>query len=320
MAKIVPAITSLTYFVGNGTSYIDLARDLSRINRRLYRQGRNYAIESVSITCPGIGMRSTDNVVAGIYSMGNSYVVHNAWEQAFKAWRKQIKDFSSGPVQTGRWQDFKIYLDDTMEDGTIVDVVAGDGAAVASGEWEYSKLSFDDDGTERSFTMCMIGSTDLTDTNLESGIALIEAYQDSRPITGQEPLITGDYSDSIYAKLLGTDELTDLVMDQIEADNDQAPYDVDDYYGGASNGDAAHIERYASVSATEFTRTMPGFIAPCGLVKLVLEEYQLVEGGDPNATLTGKSVYASTTAPTTAVTFRLVPGPYKGVLAPPMGQ
>lgn len=320
MAKISPACTALTYIVGNGTTYIDLARDLSRVNRRLYRQGRNYAVESVTVTCPGVNMRATDNLVAGFYSMGNTWMVHEAWERGFKAWRKQVRDHAPTKTSIGRWSDFKIYLDDTMEDGTTADVIAGDGAAVSAGEWLYSKLAFDDDGTEREFTMAMIGSTNLTDTNEESGIALIEAYQASRAQVQTTPLLPGNASDSIYAKLLGTDELTDMIIDNIEADNDVPPYDSDDMYGGDTNGDAAHIERFVGVSASEFTRTVPGFIAPCGLIKINLEEQTLVEGGDANNTLTGKSVYEVSSAPNTMITFRLVPGPYKGVLAPPMGQ
>ena len=183
---------------------------------------------------------------------------------------------------------------------------------MAAGEWSYSKLAFDDDGTERQFTMCMIGSTNLTDTNLESGIALIEAYQDSRAAPPVDPILSSDHHESIYAKLLGTDELTDMIVDNIMDDNDTAPYDVDDYYGGASNGDAAHVERLIAVSGTEVVRTVPGFIAPCGLIRVSSEEVQLDASSPP--------VYEVTSAPTVIAIVRLVPGPYKGVLAPKMGQ
>lgn len=320
MAKIVPAITSLTYVLSNGVSYIDIARDLSRVNRRLYRQGRNYAVESISVTCNSTNMRQSDVLVGAVYSMGNSYAVHNSWKKGFKAWRKQLKKYDTGGL-SGRWSDFKIYLDDTMEDGTINNVVAGDGAAVLSGDWHYSKLVFDDDGTEREFCMHMIGSSNLADTNEESGIGLIHEYARSVPRTSaQEPDVSSEAGDTIYAKILGTDELTDMILDNIELENDSAPYDRTEYYGGDTNGDAAHIERFFSVSPMEFTQIFPGCIAPCGLLKFVVEENTLVEGGDANATLTGKSVYESSAAQETMVTVRLVPGPYKGVLAPPMGQ
>ena len=47
-------------------------------------------------------------------------------------------------------------------------------------EWDYSALVFDDDGTERDLKMHLIGSSDLTDTNEESGIGLVNEYQISR--------------------------------------------------------------------------------------------------------------------------------------------
>lgn len=326
MAKIAPAITTLQYFVPNGTSYIDLARDLSRVNRRLYRQGRNYAVQSITVVSPSINMRSSDILSAGIYSMGNSYMVHEAWEFAFKEWMGQLRKYSRAD-QRGRWNDFKIYLDDTMEDGTILDVYASDGGAVSSGEWEYSKFVFDDDGTEQELKCHMIGSSNLNDTNNESGIALIEEWADQRPGTQEEPAIPGSWSNTIWAKIKGTDELTDMVVENIETDNDLAPYHADDYFGGATNGDAAVLERIIGVSAVEYSQTVPGFIAPCGLLKINTEELALndahavtladdstSDGPGPN------SVYASGSASTCLLLVRLVPGPYKGVLAPPMGQ
>lgn len=313
MAKIVPAITSLSYVVPNGVSYIDLARDLSRVNRRLYRQGRNYAVESITVTT-SIGMKVTDSIAMVFSSMGNSYSVHNAWEKGFNAWRKQLKQYDTGGIK-GRWSDFKIYLDDDMEDGTVNDVLAGDGAAVLSGDWHYSKLVFDDDGTEREFCMHMIGSTNLTDTNEESAIGLMHEYSRAVPIIAtQEPSVSSEANDTIFAKILGTDELTDMIIGNIEEDNDSAPYDRAERYGGDTNGDAAHPERFVACSANEIVTTIPGFIAPCGLIQIKSEELALDD------TSSADGVYASGTAPSVAVQIRLVPGPYKGVLAPPMGQ
>lgn len=330
MAKIEPAITTLLYQIPSGVSYIDIARDLSRCNRRLYRQGRVYAIESITVMANGVGMRASDVLISNWQSMGNSYMVHEAWEKAFTEWKAHLAEYSTA-AQRGKWNDFKIYLDDSMEDGTINDVYASDGAAVSAGEWEYSKFAWDDDGTEQILKMHMIGSSNLNDTNYESGIALIEEWADQRPGTQESPPIPGSWSNTIYAKLKGTDELTDLVVENIETDNDQAPYHADDYYGGATNGDSAQVERIIGVTPSEFTRTVPGFIAPCGLIRVQTEELSLTNTtetatdiGDPAATGVASpgplSVYQSGSSTTSIAVIRLVPGPYKGVLAPPMGQ
>lgn len=275
-------------------------------------------------------MRSSDVVSQAWYSSGNSYTVQKAWNAGYDAWNDQLDQYSDRS-QRGRWDDFKIYLDDTMEDGTINDVYAGDGAIVQVGEdWSYAKLAFDDDGTEREFTMCLIGTSNLTDTDEESGIALIEEWADARPKAHAEsPPMPGSWSNTIWAKIKGTDELTDMIYENLETDNDQAPYDFDDYYGGAVNGDAAHLERLIAVSGAEFTRTIPGFIAPCGLIKVSSEELSLTNTtesatdiGEPAATGQASpgpnSVYQTGTAPSVIAIVRVVPGPYKGVLAPSM--
>lgn len=313
MAKIEPAVTQLAYLVPNGDSYIDLAKDLSKVNRRLYRQGMTYVIQDIQIGV-GVGMTATDVHQFTFGTAGNSYIVHNAWKKGFFAWRKQVREHSEGTgIKPGKWNDFKVHLDDSMEDGTILEPYAGDGAVYQAGEWDYSVLVFDDDGTEREFEMHLIGSSNLADTNEESGIGLIDQYQRSRAILGSnEPTIPSTASDTIYAKLLGTDEMTDMVMDNIEDKNDSPPYDHDEYPGGETNADAPVPQRVGSVNATMSTATLPGFIAPCGLIKVASGEIQL-DGSSP-------PIYESVSAATALVILTIAPGPYRGVLAAPMGQ
>nr|AGA18318.1 hypothetical protein [uncultured marine virus] len=317
MPKIEPAVTTLWYQVADGVSYIDLAKDLSAINRRLYRQGYVYAVQDIQVGLP-VGMRTTDVWQAIFSVVPNSYMTHNAWSKAFRAWRRQQKEITDhlGPI-SGKWADFKVYLDDSMEDGTILTPTTGDGGALSMGEWEHSKLVFDDDGTEREFKMHFIGSSNLADTNEESGIALIEEYADSRAYPNEEPAVLGAASNTIYAKLMGTDEMSDMLVDNAESDNDLPPYDVDDYYGGATSGDAAHPVQIAAVSANQSVSRLPGFIAPCGLIKIETTELA-IDSTDPNLALS--TVYADGTASTAVVGITLAVGPYRGVLATPMGQ
>ena len=242
MPKIEPAVRQLAYIVPDGVSYIDIAKDLSKVNRRLYRQGMSYVIQDIQIGVSP-GMKSTDIYQVVFATAGNSWIVHNAWKKGFAAWRKQVREVENGTgIKAGAWNDFKVYLDDSMEDGTTLDVSAGDGAVYSAGEWDYSALVFDDDGTEKDLKMHLIGSSNLADTNEESGIGLIHEYQNSRSIIGgsaQDPGTPAGASDTIYAKLMGTDEMTDRIVDNVESANDEPPYDQDEYPGGASNADAA---------------------------------------------------------------------------------
>ncbi len=315
MPKIEPAVTQLYYVVPDGISYIDLAKDLSKVNRRLYRQGMTYVVQDVQLAVVA-GMKATDVYQIVLNTSGNSWIVHNAWKKGFAAWRRQVREVEQGTgIKAGTWNDFKVYLDDSMEDGTTLEPISGDGAVYQTGEWEYSALVFDDDGTEKDLKMHLIGSSNLSDTNEESGIGLINEYQESRAtVQENDPDIPTGASDTIYAKLMGTDEMTDRVVDNVESANDNPPYDQDDYPGGALNADSTVPVRYGSVNATQSTSTLAGFIAPCGLIKVSTAELAL----DNAASADG--VYAVGSAPSAVMILTIAAGPYRGVLAAPMGQ
>jgi hypothetical protein len=328
MAKIEPAVTQLLYGVPNGTSYIDIAKDLSLVNRRMYRQGYTYVVQDVQVAIPA-GSRPSDISYVQLSTSGNSWIVHNAWRKGFAAWRRQVREVENATgIKAGTWDDFKVYLDDTHEDGTTLTPVAADGASYSTGEWSYSALVFDDDGTERDLKMHLIGSSNLADTNEESGIGLINEYQESRSIVkGDDPATPAGASDTIYAKLMGTDEMTDRVVDNVESANDNPPYDLDDYPGGAVNADAAVPVRWIMTSAAQGIGIGAGFIAPCGLLKITTSELALNDTLDLTASDASTidapgptSVYSEGSASLIFMILTLAPGPYRGVLAAPMGQ
>ena len=316
MARIEPAVTQLLYLVPDGTSYIDLAKDLSKVNRRLYRQGMTYVIQDVQMFL-NAQMKASDVQSLQLSTVGNSWIVHNAWKKAYHAWRGQVRDLTDklGPGVEGKWADFKVYLDDSMEDGTILEPYAGDGAVYAAGEWDHSKLVFDDDGTEREFKMHLIGSTNLADTNEESAIGLIHEYQISRAmVNAEDPDTFTSLSDGIYAKMIGTDEMSDMLVDNLEDDNNNPPYDQDEYPGGHTNADNAVPVRWISCNAAQGSTTVAGFISPCGLIRVDNTEYALDNAGSADG------VYSTGTAVTSAMILTVAAGPYRGVLAAPMGQ
>ncbi len=339
MVKIEPAVTQLLYVVPQGDSYIDLAKDLSMVNRRLYRQGYTYVVQDIQVGVAA-NMRQSDIHQFTFATAGNSWIVHNAWKKGYSAWRRQVRKGERGTgIKAGTWNDFKVYLDDSMEDGTTLAPFAGDAGAYQTGDWDYSALVFstdddtaNDDEIEKDLKMHLIGSTNLADTNEESGIGLINEYQNSRSIIAvNDPSTPSAASDTIYAKLMNMgDELSDRLIDNIESANDIPPYDHDEYPGGATNADAAVPVRIGAVSATQSVGNFGGFIAPCGLIKVSSAEISL---SNTTETLTDvsdaatavaspgpNSVYGSGTPQDAVVLLTLAPGPYRGVLAAPMGQ
>lgn len=315
MPKIEPAVTQLLYIVPNGTSYIDLAKDLSKVNRRLYRQGMTYVVQDIQFSVSS-GMKATDIAGVTFSTVGNSWMVHNAWKKGFRTWQKMQNEFLDGEGSRlkGKWADFKIYLDDSQAGGTTLEPYAGDNAVYAAGEWIMSNFVYDDAGTARSPSIHMIGST-----TADSAIGLIEAYGNSRNYPTSEPRHPSALNTGFYAEFHGIGDTDDELGSDIEDDNDLPPYDQDEYPGGATNADSAVPVRFGSVTAQQAQGVIPGFIAPCGLIKCFNGYMELVDAND-DGTFAINDVYGAATAQNLVCLVTVAPGPYRGVLAAPMGQ
>lgn len=305
MPKIEPAVTQLYYIVPDGVSYIDLAKDLSKVNRRLYRQGMTYVVQDIQIgMLPG--MLPTDIYQITFSTAGNSYMVHNAWKKGSTTWRTQQNEYMDGEGSQlkGKWADFKVYLDDSQAAGTTLEPYASDGAVYATGEWAMSNFVYDDAGTSRSPSIHLIGTS-----TEDSAIGLIEAYGEARNFPTGAPSNPAGMATGFYAQFHGVGDIDDELGNDIRDQNDTAPYDADAYQGGETNADAPVPVRLGSVNATQSSTTLQGFIAPCGLIKVQAAELFLDSG-----------IYAAQSAPSSAMVLTVAPGPYRGVLAVPMGQ
>jgi len=305
-----PAQTVLTYEVPNGDSYIDIAEGLSKVNRRAYRQGMEYAVGKVSFGYAA-NPAATLNVVLTCNTAGNTWVVHNAWKKAYAHWIAQQRRARRLIGQSAKptWEDFKVFLDDAHRAGTSSSVLAGDGGPVGTGEWDYSRLVWEaDDNSIDEVYLHLIGGNIGSSPN-ETDWGLILNYQESRAtVQPEDPDLPDEYSNNMYAKL-ATDEnvVADEVAENMEDENDEPPYDQDDYPGSDTNSDAPWLQDFAVATVAQASATVPGFVAQCGLIKFSLIAHNVSNGGVD-------------TAPTTLVMVHLVPGNYKGVAALPMGQ
>ena len=301
-----PAQTVLSYYIGNGSSYIDIAEDLSKVNRRAYKQGMEYAVGKVTFGYQA-NPQAILNVQLNAYTAGDTWAVHNAWKKAFGHWMAQQRRTRQliGETAKPTWEDFKVYLDDSHRAGTMPDVLAGDESAVSTGEWDYSRLLWeaDDNSIDEVYLHLIGGDVSTTDWGLILG------YQESRAtVQATDPELPVDYSNNMYAKM-ATDEnlVADEVANNMEDENDQPPYDHDDYPGTDANSDAPWLQEFGVCSPGAPMATLPGFVAQCGLVKFICTAHAVADG-------------AVTSGVTSLVQVHLVPGTYKGVAALPMGQ
>ena len=303
--SIEPAQRTLRFVLPYGTSYVDLASALSQVNRRFYRQGMQYAVGGFEFSFAG-DAAAVSTVHVGVFTAGSTWVVHNAWKKAQSHWIAQQRNARKliGLSAKPSYEDFKVYLDDAHRAGTILSTVAGDVGAVGSGEWDYSKLVWeaDDNSIDEVYMHLIGGNVSTTDWSLILG------YQQSRAtVQATDPELPAEYGTGMYA-LLADDEnpASSEIADNMEDENDEPPYDLDDYPGSDTNSDSPWLQQLAVASIGAPHAQGEGFVAQCGLIKFELA------AAAPNGSDVGSG--------NCNLLIHLVPGNYKGVLAEPMGQ
>ena len=309
---IEPNNLTLVYNLDNGDNYLDIARSLSRVNRKLFRQGRLYAIGGMTFHWKGAS--SSNNLVVSVATAPNSWVVRNAWTKGSALWR-QMQDLvlEDNPSIRGKWHDFKVLLDTGQITGNTRDVqnwpgLPAAGAPYAPGEWELSTFVMPQHEVDPvtglplaadEFDAVLIG------TDSASKKSLVKAYQESRAQVQAEPATDANMPTSFFNLLTDSGSQEPELALVIEAENDIAPYDMDEYPSGDVNAITPQIQHFQTVSSFAPTGHIGGFVAPCGLVQVTTAG--LDAAGDVIA------------APDDVkVIVHLVPGPYRGVLAEAM--
>lgn len=300
-----PAHRTLSYLITDGASYFDLAQDLSKINRRFYSQGMSYAVGSVDFLFGG-DPQAVIAVGALCSTAGDTWTVHNAWTKGQAHWIAQQRRARRLIGQSAKptWEDYKVYLDDAHRSAGNEVLVDLNGDAVGSGEWDYSVLHIEaDDHSISEWYMHIIGG-DIG----SSDRGLILGYQQSRAtVQAQDPELPAEYGSNMYSALADDqDGASPAVASDMEDENDEPPYDQDDYVGNDTNADWPLTQHGGVASSASPQGHVSGFVAQCGLLRVDLYAVN-AQGG-------------AGTAPTTLLNVHLVPGGYKGVLAESMGQ
>ena len=303
-SKLQPAVRYLRYNLtnsgtpGNETShYIDLARDLSALNRRLYRQGRVYHVKRISIvssnTLPQPGQNAGRVTFA---TVPESWSAIGAWKRGFRLWNKMnemaVQNLGSDP--SGTWKDFKVYLSQDHRGGTKPDPIDNGGNAVQSGgEWQYSQMVTPDGTTSaNTFDLYMLGGHQGS-AGSWSAIGLVKSYGESRAtVQGTDPNVPTSASDDPLVNLFDDGTQVDEIVNDLEAHNDEPPYHYASYPGDDTNMPKPLVVQQTTLGA-DGRASVGGFKAMCGLLE--------VEITSPVA----NDVYS--------VLVELAPGKYRGI-------
>ena len=317
-ASIIPAETTLKYRLpGNGSDvYLDLMKDISAVNRRGMNQGQ--VLRIAGITLKQDSGVSTEALQVTFKTMPLTWVAAQAYMKGRDAWMRQQQRVRKETGQNAiapAYEDFKIFMDSGMAASTgsppvftnILDTLTGDSTVpVVAGEWDYSKLVYAEQPSEalRQPYLHMVGD-DVGVTN----VGLIKAYEESRAtVSPTVPNVPGDASTNIYALLTGGQDegAAKVVIDNMEDDNDNPPYALNNYPGGDVNYATQVDKCYVQTSSANPVVTTPSFDAMCGLVRIFSQGKDVTNGNDIPVPVT--------------ILVHLVSGPKKGLLSMNVGD
>ncbi len=333
--SIQPAITDLYMRIppggmvtGESVAYVDTARELSKINRRMYSQSRMYGFQGLTFiwrAAAAAGPLTLSSIECKVSTAGNTWVVQNAHTKGHALWNEmQDLVLDDNPSIKGKWHDYKVKLDYQMTAGRLMNVTDGEGVVIKAGEWDYATYIMPEhdvdpatglplDADEYSPTLIGVDTTvprPAPATGATGNRCLVKAYEESRstvqPVDPNAPPgLTTSFFNLLTDSGSQEPELAEVILDE----NNAPPYDDDEYVGGDTNGVNALVVGYSAISASEVDGRVGPFVAPCGLIHLDIRGYD--QNGDE---------WDAELMPEIEILLHVAPGMYKGVAAIPMGQ
>ncbi len=319
------AVTQLKFKSGVVTTghvnYVDIPQSLSKVNRKLYRQGMCMYIHSVVARLPN----TTGPSFLDIQTIPDTWVANNAWVKAYSLWSEMNqKVLRDNPSVQGKWADFKTLFDKAHYAGGVgpagptLNLLPMDGAGNVydAGEWATSELAMPQHEVVQAtglpkaadlFYTHMLGADD-GDTDpgsfLNSG-GIINMYQDTRARVVEAPVVPNEMSTNWGTLLTDDGSQEPELAEIIEDESDDPPYSLTKYPGsGTATADEGTYQVPLMTVKDNFplVSSFNGFLAPLGLLKLTFTHAEGESG----------SAYD--------LWINLVPGKYHGVHAVPMGQ
>lgn len=291
---------------GEDFHYIDLAKELSAINSRLYRQGMTYHVANISI-------HDSQSGYIKFCTLPNTWPVRKAWQVGFQHWlnmnARLPDDILKAATKAGKWNDFRIFMSaDHGTDNdkpTFTDV---EGNTVLQDEYSYSKF-FPTDGDELDTNGTyahMIGKHSGSAGDYDS-ISLLTAYNEAVLPVDMEPENTNQAT-GVWANLMETTAaINNNLSIELDDSYDEPPYSSSTFPGQFGNAqDPWSVRETHLEGGYQNIAMVGGFEVPLGLICIETLCPTNGVGGDDNNTI--------------GLIIELAPGSYKGVAAEPMGE
>ena len=227
---------------------LDTARNLSVLNRRLYRYARAYSVKI-----------DLDMSTAGsyeVYALRNDWAVHQGLKMAYQMYLQNTEDerMALSGNQVARWEDFRCDagLDVTAE--TLLPVLHEDNLArsiLTAGEFDLSTV-VDTAQVTRTFTWGSASGTEYS----------ILGEYDLKANAQPDP--SSDTNDGPYANI--KNELDQTIATNLQEDGNLPPYDAT---GVNATTPWVRVATLGAGPAGDQKLSTGYFDAPCGLVVVV---------------------------------------------------
>ena len=320
MPKLQPAVMQLNFTTTAQDNYVSLSQAASIVNRRFYREGLQWAVSGLTATFANLG---TANSEFKVETLPTTWVCSNAWEKSFRFWLKQQNETiaeSGSESAVAKFRDFKVFMDTAHADLyaasgsgtpnlnlTNLRPLDGGGTAFLYGEWEPSQIvlpnkladSFGSLVEPVERLLHMVGTN-----NHSISKGMIDGYQSSRAYPQSPDPVSPDIDniDNWMNFMFDDGKANPEILENATETNDELPYSQTEYPGSEGNGANLQLvhNRYltgavSNSGAVTNTINLGGFMAPCGLIKIV-----------------------NTSGQPADITIHLVPGSHRGYLASPM--
>lgn len=275
-AKMESAVLTMNFELPGvpSTSYIDLSQCASILNRRAYRQGKNWAVAGFRF---GSTARTAQPNIS-VKKLPTTWVVSGSWMKAFQKWKKQqdkaLADSSSMDTKA-RYNDFKIYMDEFHQQSNVsnnlLPVSPGgfiNNVPYLAGEWEASEIVMPNDpvvGSTTIYNLHMVGASTAVSKFIIGGYAFSRAKPFSPDPNA--PAVETSWMNQMFDE---SDSNPDIIDNAIDV-NDDTPYDVNTYPNQLiTNGGQTQLHREISFTTTTIGahQDMAGGQFPCGLIQV----------------------------------------------------
>tara|TARA_Y100000589_G_C27161355_1_gene632897 strand:+ start:682 stop:1635 length:954 start_codon:yes stop_codon:yes gene_type:complete len=266
--------------IGTLFRYIDLAKELSTVNRKLYRQCRRYAIA-------GIQVIAEEGSSVSFFTANDNWITKNAVKKAFHSWmRMNQKVLKETPSIKPTWHDFKVFLDASHRSNNSHDLRAIPDfgyAPFSKGEWVYSQFVYPQGPTHDVAKESYLhihgqhiniagGALGIFDPSQVLSTGIIEAYKESRAtVQSEDPEMTSVTDQNPYGSLFDDGETNEDITENLSDFNDAAPY-LHNVMPGDANHPALYNAAEIRVQSSETVNMTNGFVAPCGLIKVATNQ------------------------------------------------